>query len=341
MRLLFFLIPNLLLSNAFAADCVIGNSTSIPVGCDNLTINGTLNLSAQPGPITISATGDVVINGTILLDGGNGTTVSAAGSSGGSAGPGANPGGGIDAFSTPESGNGSSPTASDGTFGTFITCANGGGGGGLYTVGQNGMDCSQSPNGGAGGAIAFGSLFDFGGSFRGGFGGGAGSLQSETGAGGGGGGALKIEANNVTINSSGKISARGGNGGNSTSDGGGGGGGSGGALWIVTTTGLISNKGTIDLRGGDGGKNTTGAHGNGGKGGDGVYQFEDLTGTRNGSGLVSGSGGSKLTSDITCGTIAKVNEEHNPTLFYQIILGFFFGLASFLPRKVRQKIKTN
>lgn len=329
----FILVPSFLL--AAPPDCT---EADFPfTGCTNITINNTLDLRAQASTVTITITGDMIINASILLDGGNGSTISGANSNGGSAGPGASAGGGIDFLSTPESGKGG--TTSDGTVGSFTACSNGGGGGGLFTAGENGKDCADAANGGTGGVVAVSVNFDFtGGSFRGGFGGGAGSITTaETGAGGGGGGALEINAANVTINSMGKISARGGNGGNSSSDGGGGGGGSGGALW-VKTSGLVTNKGTIDLRGGDAGRNLTGAHGNGGKGGDGAYQFEDVNGTRSGSGLIivesnTASSSTKLTSDISCGNITSAKKD-NHSLFFQLSLGFMMGIIlAALPRR--------
>lgn len=331
MGLLFLLLISF---SAFAQDCTESTPRPFPNPCPNLYINGTLDLRGDNGPVVINVTGVVEIRGNILLDGSNGSS-GGAGTPGGADGPagaagGEGEGGEIDGISTPQNGqngvlaNGKAPPAD-------LTCANGGSGGGLFTAGQNGGICATS---GAGAAIAGSSAdgveFDFTlALFRGGYGGGAGGiLGANAGTGGGGGGALKIIAGgNVTVFSGVTISARGGNGGNATTVDGAGGGGSGGALWIQSS-GIIQNFGTIDLRGGNGGTNPT-TTGDGGNGGDGVYQFEDLNGTRNGSGLIlpssTTSSRSSLKSNISCGTITSKDERN--TLLAQASFAFLFIIA--------------
>lgn len=352
MRLFFLLFIQLFPIYGFAQDCRT-SSGDIPgpgtYNCLNLYIDSPISFGTDPSPVVINVTGNVEITANVTLDGSPGANISAAGTSGGNGGPGAGRGGGIDGFGAPEPGEDPFPgsgTANGKAAPNSFTCGNGGGGGGFFTAGSAGSTCSGSSTavGAAGGTVPA-LEFDFGGNFRGGYGGGAGGTApaNEVGSGGGGGGALRIDATgDVTIASGVTISSRGGNGGNALTDGGGGGAGSGGALWIQSSAGVITNLGTIDLRGGTGGRNNvTGGHG--GNGGDGVYQFEDLNGTTNGSGLVlpssstggsSGGSSSKLSSDISCGTISKSSDHKNS--FFMMFLGFgFISLISSLIRLKR------
>lgn len=352
MRLfLFFLLISF---HSFAQDCrtslgdIPGPGT---YNCQNLYVDSPITFGTDPSPVVINVTNVVEITANITLDGTDGSSGTGANVPGGAGGPGAGAGGGSDFLSTPQDGDDPFPgsgTANGKAAQQDGTCANGGGGGGMFTAGEDGVLCPTTSTAvGAGGATVPAGEFDFGGSFRGGYGGGAGGLNTgDIGTGAGGGGALHINAGgNVSIASGVTISARGGNGGDAATDGGGGGAGSGGALWIQSTGGIITNLGTIDLRGGTGGRNNiTNSHG--GDGGDGVFQFEDLNGTTNGSGLElpsastggGGGGSSKLSSDISCGTISKASEQ-NPNNLFMIFAGFgFVSLISFLSRLRRIKV---
>ena len=323
--------------------------TPIPNPCDSLTVNLAVDMSTKPGPIVINVTGDVNINANLTLDGSPGITAALGNNvPGGVAGPGAGNGGGTDGFSTPMNGDDPFPgsgTAPGKAAPNDFACANGGGGGALFSNGAAGATCPTTGTlPGDGGVAVFGTEFDFGGNFRGGYGGGAGGTRAaEVAPGGGGGGALHITAGgNVTIATGVTISLRGGKGADSAVDGGGGGGGSGGALWIQSTGGIITNLGTINLTGGDPGESFNNLS-DGGRGGDGVLQFDDLNGTINDSGLVSPPGTgtnsisrAKLSSDISCGTIAKENNNNN--ILYTMMTGFFLvSLLSTLISGIRMK----
>lgn len=334
---LFFLL--FLSMNAFAADCV-NSIPPTPAFCDNLYINTPLNLSASAGPIVVTVDGIVEIRANITVSGLDGSTISVSGTPGGSGGPGAGIGGGLDGLSSPEDGQ-DGTTANGKTPPSDLVCGNGGGGGGLFSAGDNGGVCATSTSTfGAGGGVAPGTEFDFGANFRGGYGGAAGGIAAAVvGSGGGGGGAIHIIADgNVTIFPGVTIFARGGKGGNSTSVDGAGGGGSGGAIWIESTFGEIINYGTLNLVGGDGGTNPT-TSGDGGRGGDGVYQFNDINGLTTGSGLVPPtifptSNSSSLKSDISCGSIAKKNDN---SMMFQMFSGF--ALAAFASIFLRRKTR--
>lgn len=335
---------------AFAADC-IDSIPATPATCDNLYINNPINLSGAAGPIEVTVLGVVEIKANIVLDGlpGNTIPLASAGTPGGSGGPGASRGGGLDGLSSPENGednvlgnniaNGKTPPA-DGT------CANGGGGGALFSAGTAGGVCLTSgATQGDGGNPAPANEFDFGGNFRGGYGGGAGGITATVlGSGGGGGGALHIIATgNVVIYQGVTISAVGGRGGDATTVDGAGGGGSGGALWIQSSSGTITNYGTLNLLGGDGGINPT-TTGDGGKGGKGAYKFEDINGTTSGSGLVpptifpptNTTSTPSLSSGISCASLAKKNDQNNLAL--QMMVGFLMAMILKILFRYQKKI---
>lgn len=337
----------------FAADCRTSLG-DIPSGgsygpCDNLYIDSPLTLGTHLDPVIIDVIGDVFITHNVTLNGNDGViSVAGTGGSGGDGAPGASYGGDVDSFDGPRDGGaGRDPdgdftvdvtTAADGkTTIDDLVCGNGGGGAALWIAGSNGTACSSTndaTNLGQGGAVAYPALFDFTlASFRGGFGGGSGAFGAGqlSGTGGGGGGGLYIKAGgNISISSGVTLSARGGNGGKPVSDGGGGGGGSGGAIWLEAN-GIITNEGTIDVRGGTGGEDASLPNaGQGGNGGDGVYRLQDLNGTITNNGLlIGGSGNStqgtqKLSSSISCGTVAS-NKENNA--FFQMLFGFMLALG--------------
>lgn len=229
---------------------------NIPTG---VTVTFTKN--AANTPVTILATGDVTIGGTISVNGSNGSYIV-----GGVGGPGGFSGGGGGTLKLigrrgegPGGGNGGSPRTDN------YYCGGGGGGGSYSTSGGTGGNSYAS--GGAGGST-YGNdrlLPLIGGS---GGGGGGGTDSYVAGGGGGGGGAIVIASSGV-ITVSGSITADGGKGdpgGNASGYGGGGGGGSGGsggAIRVIANS--IAGNGSITAKGGTGGSNCNNG-GNGGKG---------------------------------------------------------------------------
>ncbi len=202
-------------------------------------------------PVTILASGDVLIGGTINLNGRWSTPVGAAGNGNlgddgipGEGGPGGysgGRGGEPDPTGTTRGGRGLGPGG--GGEGRFSTRPRGGGGGGFGSSGANGGS-NTAPGGGTYGSELLLPLV--GGS---GGGGGMGGQHFHGSGGGGGGGALLIAASG-TVRINGAIRAQGGNSGDAagTGVGGTGGGGSGGAIRIVATR--IAGNGTINAGGG-------------------------------------------------------------------------------------------
>lgn len=214
-------------------------------------------------PLTILASGDVVISGTINVAGKT-ANVNGTGGLGGPGGfAGGNGGFGVaDLFSGQ---NGSGPGGGKGGAGGSTSIP--GGGGGYATVGGAALAASPTAIGSSYGSGLIQPLI--GGS--GGAGGGAGA-NSLGGAGGGGGGAILIASStNITLNSTGTIDASGGLGGNGFSPSAPGGGGSGGAIRLIANT--ISGNGNIRVNGGNRG---TGGSG-GGIGGLGYIRAEGFT----------------------------------------------------------------
>ncbi|MBI5885115.1 MAG: hypothetical protein HZB85_00825 [Deltaproteobacteria bacterium] len=223
----------------------------------------TFSKNSANTPVTILATGDVTIGGTIDVSGSIGTQLIP-----GKGGPGGFEGGRGGALGS-ASGRGQGigggePGTSDGTANGY---AGGGGGGSFWIAGNAGSTNNTSFPGGAGGST-YGNLTLL--PLLGGSGGGAGGSNiSYVGpAGGGGGGAILI-ASSGTINVAGQIFAKGGNGTSSYIMYGGGG--SGGAIRLIANT--ISGNGTISAVGGY-------ASGSAGKGGDGRVRLETFTMTR-------------------------------------------------------------
>jgi hypothetical protein len=213
-------------------------TVNIPSG---VTVKFTRN--SKNTPVTILATGNITISGTIAVDG----EVALGNGIGGNGGPGGAKGGTagllIDSFigtSGDGRGGGGGGYSNNGASNT------GGGGGGFAVAGSN-----------SGGAIA---PYGIGGSSYGTYsllpllggsgGGGGGSPTSYRGGGGGGGSGSILFASSGTITINGSITARGGNGGYASA-GGTGGGGSGGAVRLIANT--IVGSGAIDVRGGNGG----------------------------------------------------------------------------------------
>ncbi|MFQ5656701.1 MAG: hypothetical protein ACE5G5_04115 [Candidatus Methylomirabilales bacterium] len=223
-------------------------TVNIPAG-----VTVTFQKNATNTPVTILAAGDVVIAGTILLDGQPGGEAVAGiliGSNEGEGGPGGFDGGtGSNALITPTGGKGLGPGGGGaGQVGQFGTRCSGGGGG-YATAGGEGTGSSVCIGLTAGGPT-YGSpalLPLIGGS---GGGGGSGRLTFDTG-GGGGGGAIVI-ASSTRIVLTGSIFARGGSGGGSNVSFGGGGAGSGGAVRLVANS-LEGSGGSISVARGSGG----------------------------------------------------------------------------------------
>ncbi len=244
------------------------------------TVYGTGNV-----PLQLLATGDVTVNGEIIVSGQDGVNGYYDPADGGRAGPGGGGGGGGgDGDSAmPSSGGDGAPAGAGGGqaagtgtpsgdgggvgagAGIWGGCGQAGGGGAFGGGGGNGGGDSGPGSGGAGGAAnAMGS------DYNGGSGGGGGSTCGPNcgGGGGGGGGVLVISALDggmVTIR--GALFADGGGGGNGHVGTGGGGGASGGRIVITTTGGSIVIEDTLSARGGDGGPAYRSDGGGGGGGG--------------------------------------------------------------------------
>jgi hypothetical protein len=235
-------------------------TVNIPTG---ITITFTRNATNKP--LTILASGDVVIAGTINVDGKNGNTNGL----GGPGGPGGfNGGTGGYGFDQSFSGvPGDGPSAGGGGIGgATITGTNigDGGGGGFGLPGTNGGGGTNAGLGGPRfGAVTILPLI--GGS---GGGGGAASANTRGGPGGGGGGAILI-ASSGTITLNGTIFARGGQGLGCCTFVTGGGGGAGGAIRIIANT--FTGSGVINVSGGNG---SGGNFHSGGSGGQGYVRVE-------------------------------------------------------------------
>jgi hypothetical protein len=209
-------------------------TVNIPAG---VTVRFARN--ATNTPVTILATGDVTIAGTIDISGAGGGSPSGGtvlGLDGGAGGPGGFDGGtGANGIISTTGGTGLGPGGGGGgVIGpSFANAA----GAGFLNAGGDGLN-------GVHGGSAYGSPNQqplIGGSG----GGGGGSSFGNSGAGGGGGGGGLLIGASGTITVSGSILARGGGGGSSGPSNGGSG--SGGGVRLVATT--IAGSGTIDVSG--------------------------------------------------------------------------------------------
>lgn len=221
-------------------------------------------------PITWLTTGDVTIDGKVLLSGSNSADVGAAGNGAigddglpGLAGPGGFDGG-VGGGSTSQLGSSGfgpgrgSPATGSGTYQT-ITYGCGGAGAGYFTAGANSVSRTGTDtrfcrlaNDGASGGGEYGNL-DILPLIGGSGGGGASGGFTTAGSGGGGGGGAILIASSTTVKVNGELKANGGNSGsiNSASGGGSGGGGAGGAIRIIATT--VSGNGVISADAGQAG----------------------------------------------------------------------------------------
>lgn len=226
-------------------------NVNIPVGVTVTFSKNTLNT-----PVTILASGDVVIAGTLHVNGAWSTPVGAAGDGNigddglpGQGGPGGHAGGAGGEVGNGHGGSGQGPGAGQG--GRYYSRGGSGSGGGGAGFRENGTEANRYDKDAvvAAGGDSYGSellLPLVGGS---GGGGGAGGSAFRASGGGGGGGALLIAASG-TVSVTGSVGAGGGNSGSTAGAGvgGSGGGGSGGGIRIVATR--IEGDGAILARGG-------------------------------------------------------------------------------------------
>ncbi|GMV41326.1 MAG: hypothetical protein AMXMBFR64_30420 [Myxococcales bacterium] len=277
--------------------CGTGNDGAYDATSSTTLAGGTYNFSSfriRPGvtvtvtggtPLIVLSKGDVLIEGTLNLKGGDGGVGPSGNSPGGAGGAGGGGGGGAGGVggvytSTYMNGSPGSGGAGGGSGGGVQArddvIGGGGGGGGFASTGATasaGYCCTSrcgseiSIPGGAGGssygAAPMTQLLAGSGGGGGGYGG---ADNGCGGGGGGGGGAVKIVG--ATIKVTGTIDARGGKGGDAQSgaDGGGGGGGSGGSIWLRAAS--VQVTGSALATGGGGGTTTVGGScGIGGTGG--------------------------------------------------------------------------
>lgn len=271
------------------ADGIFNYTTiNIPAG-----VTVTFRRNQVNTPVTWLATGDVTIDGKVILSGKNSPDVGAAGDGNvgddgqpGLAGPGGFDGGTGGGSNSQIGSAGYGPGRGLPASGTHTSGSEshgcGGGGAGYFAAGSQSVSvagpsslCNQIQDGGAGGN-AYGNLELLpliGGS---GGGGASGGFTTAGSGGGGGGGAILIASStNVSIN--GELRADGGNSGSvgGQNTGGSGGAGSGGAIRIIATT--ISGNGVISASAGQAGTVPTSytyTYTKGGNGADGRIRLE-------------------------------------------------------------------
>jgi hypothetical protein len=245
---------------------------NIPAG-----VTVTFARNAANTPVTMLASGNVIIAGAINLNGGaggnavSGTNVAP---NGGLGGPGGfNGGDGADAITSTAGGAGLGPGGGGGgVFQTQFSVGSGGAGGSFATAGGSFTSAVPGPTYGVNALLPL-----IGGS---GGGGGAASFGFTAGGGGGGAGAILI-ASSATITFTGGITAIGGKGGNNPFGAGdvrpgAGAGGSGGAVRLVATT-ITGSGGSISVAGG--GEGSGFGSNTGGAGGLGRIRVEAYTNT--------------------------------------------------------------
>lgn len=245
------------------ADGVFNFTTiTIPSG---ITIK--FNRNAKNTPVTMLASGNVMIAGIIDISGQDGT-LNGPTSGGGVGGPGGSDGGRggypfasiIDGVAGDGPGGGGGGGWINGNLGS-------GGGGGFVNVGNDGGDTEIIGKGGP----RYGSSTLL--PLIGGSGGGGGPAINGTGGpGAGGGGAILIASSGAISFNSGSINARGGNGASTDRDAKPGGGGSGGAIRVVANS--ISGNGSFASDGGAGGFSGFFCNCRGGAGSSGYIRIE-------------------------------------------------------------------
>ncbi len=238
-------------------------------------------------PLRFRVQGDVLIEGTIDLKGGNAgaAQMPVAAANGGSACCGGGAGG--SGRVTTESADGTTPSAGGGGGGIAGTTSGAGGtDGGAAGGGGNAFAGGAGQAGGAGaggGGLAYGvnSLSTLVGGAGGGGGGGNTFTPSRGAGGGGGGGAIAFFAGgDFTVSATGLIQTVGGTGGLGGNAAGMGGGGAGGSVLIYAAGSGVDNNSApgIDSQGGSGGNDGGGGMLNGGDGSIGVHWFGFGTG---------------------------------------------------------------
>jgi hypothetical protein len=273
------------------------------------------NRNATNTPVTILATGNVTISGTIDIRGVGGLLITGTslGTTGGAGGPGGFDGGnGANGTVSTTGGTGRGPGGGTGGTGQ----AGGAGGAGFVVAGNNGGAAPPNSAGTGGGPYGDPTLLPL---IGGSGGGGGGATFGSTGGGGGGGGGAILIASSGTITFSSayaQILANGGSTG--CCFGGAAGGGSGGAVRLVATT-VTGSGGMINVAGAP--QNATGSN-VGGAGSPGRVRVEGFTNTL--SATVTGSGASVSSAPPTSVTLANspiiqitaiggVNAPTNPT----------------------------
>jgi hypothetical protein len=246
-------------------------TVNIPTG---VTITFTRNATNKP--LTIRASGDVVIAGTINVDGKPGNS-NGNGGLGGPGGFNGGPGGyGFDQSFSGTAGDG--PGGGGGGTGSATNSSPGtGGGGGYGSAGTVGGGTVAGPAGPKYGTVTILPLMGGSG------GGGGGTTNNNRGGGGGGGGGAILIASSGTITLNGTIFARGGAALSNVNAPGGGG--SGGAVRLIANT--VTGIGTINVTGGGGGCSP--CSGGGGRGYVRVeaFDYNSFTGTTSPSNIIS------------------------------------------------------
>jgi len=220
-------------------DSGVFNFTTVNIPA-NVTITFTRNATNKP--LTIRASGDVVITGTINIDGkpgnsnGNGGLGGPGGFNGGATGYGFDQSFSGTAGDGPGGGGGGTGSTTNNNPGT-------GGGGGYGSAGTIGGGVVAGPAGPKYGTVTILPLIGGSG------GGGGGALNNSRGGSGGGGGGAILIASSGTITINGTIFARGGAGVNNNNAPGGGG--SGGAVRLIANA--VTGSGIINVTGGGGG----------------------------------------------------------------------------------------
>jgi hypothetical protein len=246
--------------------------------------------------LRLSVKGNVIIEGTLDLAGGDGQSTNCQTSQSGAGGPAGGGGGGKGGGGGACNVQGAQPKAEDGKGSGFGTGGRGGsdqggagGGGGHTTKGGDGLPAGYGGKGG----LPYGanSILNAGSGGGGGACGAKGTsilgIYTPGAGGGGGGGGLQLDSLTGNITISGNIIANGGDGGTapkcsgglgaSSATGGGGGGGSGGMIFLRAKNELkITTSAYMTAKGGKG--NGTPAT-KGGNASDGRIRFEDKDGT--------------------------------------------------------------
>ena len=214
-------------------------TVNIPSG---VTITFTRNSANKP--LTILASGNVLIAGQIVVDGAPGNNSTNTGGPGGPGGSNGGDGGyGFDQSFSGAPGDGLGG-GGGGTGGASSAQHSSGAGGGYGTAGDPGNSSTAAPAqaGPKYGATTILPLIGGSG------GGGGGANNNGRGGGGGGGGGAILIASSGTTTLSGGVFARGGTGGSGNS---GGGGGAGGAIRLISNT--LTGAGSLNVFGGGGG----------------------------------------------------------------------------------------